>query len=138
MVFIYFIDPKDEEFKDIMKSDRGSWKFRCQQQCLEKLHCAEVAGKPAAQLEDTRQKHACTVEADESMRIGMEGTLHRYHEDQIAGKRYEFIKSLKFSAQIYFHASSNENTRYKGSRGKIIGKTRENTGMAAGESQTQK
>ena len=30
-----------------------SWKFRCQQQCLVKLHCAEESGKPAAPLEDT-------------------------------------------------------------------------------------
>ena len=32
-----------------------SWKFRCQQQCLVKLHCAEVTGKLAALLEVTRQ-----------------------------------------------------------------------------------
>ena len=32
-----------------------SWKFRCQQQCFVKPHCAEVAGKPAAPMEDTRQ-----------------------------------------------------------------------------------
>ena len=36
--------------------------------------------------------------------------------------RYEFIKSLQSSAQIYSCASSNENTRCKGSAGKIIGK----------------
>ena len=29
---------------------------------------------------------ACIVEADESMRIRMEGAPHRYHEDHIAGK----------------------------------------------------
>ena len=32
-----------------------SWNFRCQQQCLVKLHCAEAAGEPAALLENTRQ-----------------------------------------------------------------------------------
>ena len=32
-----------------------NWKFRCQQQCLVQLHCAEVTGKPAALLENTRQ-----------------------------------------------------------------------------------
>ena len=45
---IYFIDPEDGKFKDIMNNV-------CQQQCLVKLHCTEVAGKPAALLEDTRQ-----------------------------------------------------------------------------------
>ena len=52
---IYFIDPEDEEFKRTMKMHIESWKFRCQQQCLVKLHCAEVAGKHAARLEITRQ-----------------------------------------------------------------------------------
>ena len=61
--------------------------FRCQQQCLVKLHYAEVAGKLAAPLEDTRpNKYTCIVEADESMRIRMEGAPRRYHEDHIAGK----------------------------------------------------
>ena len=52
---IYFIYPADEEFKNIMKNVRGKLKLRCQQQCFVKLHCAEVAGKLAAPLEDTRQ-----------------------------------------------------------------------------------
>ena len=33
-----------------------------------------------------KTKYACILEADESMRIRMEGTAHRYHEDHIAGK----------------------------------------------------
>ena len=51
---IYFIDLEDEEFKLTMEVLVESWKFRCQQ-CLVRLHCAEVAGKPAAVLENTRQ-----------------------------------------------------------------------------------
>ena len=35
---------------------------------------------------ETQYKYACIVEADESMRIRMEGAPHRYHEDHIAGK----------------------------------------------------
>ena len=33
-----------------------------------------------------KTKYACIVEADESMRISMEGAPHRYHEDDIAEK----------------------------------------------------
>ena len=33
-----------------------------------------------------KTKFACIVEADESMRIRLEGAPHRYHEDHIAGK----------------------------------------------------
>ena len=43
----------------------------------------------------------------------MKGAPHRYHEDHVAEK-YEFITSQQSSAQIYFYASSNENTRCKG------------------------
>ena len=37
-------------------------------------------------LEKHKTKYACIVEADESMRIRMEGAPRRYHEDHIAGK----------------------------------------------------
>ena len=33
-----------------------------------------------------KTKYACILEADESMRIRMEGALRRYHEDHITGK----------------------------------------------------
>ena len=38
-----------------------------------------------AQLHNAR-RNACIVEADESMRIRMEGPPHKNHEDHIAGK----------------------------------------------------
>ena len=47
-----------------------------------------------------KTKCACIVEADESMRIRMEGVPHRYHEDHIAGKgmnslsRYSLVHKL--------------------------------------------
>ena len=54
---IYFIDPEDREFKGIMKKMLvESWKFRCQQQCLVKFHCVELAGKPAALFWRTQDK----------------------------------------------------------------------------------
>ena len=56
---------------------------RCQQQCLVKLKCAQVVGKPVGRRQG---KYACIVEADESMRIRMEGAPHRYQEDHIAQK----------------------------------------------------
>ena len=35
---------------------------------------------------DCKTKYACIVEADESTRKRMEGSPHKNHEDQIAGK----------------------------------------------------
>ena len=38
-------------------------------------------------LDNRKTKYACIVEADESARKRMEGTLHKGHEDHIAGRR---------------------------------------------------
>ena len=57
-----------------------SWKFRCQQQCL-----AEYREKCNV-LDNCETKYACIVEADDSTRKRMEGTLHKGHEDHIAGR----------------------------------------------------
>ena len=43
----YFIDPDDEQFKDIMKMRVESWKFRCQLQCLANFN--------VPQMKNTRQ-----------------------------------------------------------------------------------
>ena len=53
-------------------------------------------------------------------------------------KRNEFIDSLQSCATKCSNASSNENTRCKSSSGERMGKTWENTGMAAHESQPHK
>ena len=62
-----------------------SWKFLCQPPCFVDFNVVRT-GKRVAQLKNTRQKNACIVEADESMRKRMEGSLHKNHEDHIAGK----------------------------------------------------
>ena len=86
-----------------------------------------------------KTKYACIVEADESMRIRMEGTPHRYHADHLAGKGMNSLSHYNlFSAQIYSDASSNENTGCKGSSRKRMGKIGEDSGMAADESQKHK
>ena len=61
-----------------------SWKFRCQPQCLANFNVVS-RGKPVAQLEN-KTKYACIVEADESMRKRMDGSLDKNHEDHIAAK----------------------------------------------------
>ena len=135
---IYFIDPKDEEFKDIMKNARRKLDIPmpaampCQTSLCRSSRetCRTVGGQ--------KTRYACIVEADESTRKRMEGAHHKNDEDHIAGKGMKFIESLQSSAQTCSYASSNENTRCKGSSGKRIGKTRENTGMAADEGQKQK
>ena len=46
------------------------------------------------------------VDADESMRIRLEGVAHRYHEDHIAAQGINSLELLQFSAQVYSDAFS--------------------------------
>ena len=84
MVFS-FIDPDDDEFKRAVKNTRR------------KLDIPMPAAMPCGlQLHKHREtcctvgqhmtKYACFVEADESMRIRMEGSQSKNHEDHIAGE----------------------------------------------------
>ena len=56
----------------------GSQKFRCQQQCLAKTP-ANCRGETCRSIGKRKTKCACIVDADESMRIRLEGVPHRYH-----------------------------------------------------------
>ena len=82
---IYFIELDDEEFKRTMKNARR------------KLEVPMPAAMPCKLQRDKyretcrvekncKTKYACIVEADESTRKGMEGSLHKNHADHIAGK----------------------------------------------------
>ena len=44
------------------------------------------SGETCRNIGKHKTKHACIVEADESLRIRLEGVPHRYHEDHIAAK----------------------------------------------------
>ena len=78
-------DLNDGEFMDIMKNARrklavpmpAAMPCKIQRQKYRKTCRVE---------KDSKTKYACVVEADESVRKLMEGSLHKDHEDHIAGK----------------------------------------------------
>ena len=74
-----------------------------------------------------KTKYSCIVEADESTRKRLEGTLHKDHQDHIAGKDENFLCLKHFKIPDAKAAVDKE-----------WEKTRENTGMAADESQKQR
>ena len=128
---IYFIDPGDEEFKDIMKIARRKLEIPMPAAILCKLQREKY--RETCRVEEHKTKYACIFDADTHGMISSQESRRSY-----CRKRDEFIESLQFGAQIYSYASSNESSRCKGSSGERMGKTRENTGMAAAESQRQK
>ena len=85
-VVFYFIDPEDEEFKEIMKNARGKLEIPMPAAMPCKTSLCRSSRETCRAIGGHKTKYACIVEADESMRIRLEGAPHRYHEDHIAGK----------------------------------------------------
>ena len=51
--------------------------------CKTPVHCR---GETCSSIGKHKTKYACVVDADDSMRMRLEGVPQRYHEDQIAAK----------------------------------------------------
>ena len=81
---IYFIDPEDGEFKDIMKNARGKLELPIPASMPCKLQRQKY--RETCCVDECKTKYACIVEADKSTRKRMEGSPHENHEDHIAGK----------------------------------------------------
>ena len=81
----FFIEPDDEEFKLTLKNARGKLKvpmpaaMPCKTPINSSVETHRNAGK-------RKTKYDCVVDADESMRIRLEGVPQRYHEDHITAK----------------------------------------------------
>ena len=82
---IHFIDPADEEFEETIKNAPRKLEvpmpvaMPCKTRGREYRETCSAPGI-------CKIKCACIVEADESTRKGLEGTLHQDREDHIAGK----------------------------------------------------
>ena len=75
---IYFIDLEDKEFKETIKNARN------------KLETPVAPAMPCKnyeeELDKTKTRLACVLEADESTRLRTGESLPNHHEDHIAGK----------------------------------------------------
>ena len=83
---IYFIVPEDEECEEIMKNARRKLEKPMPAAMPCKTSLCRSSRETCSAIGGHKTKYACIVEAEESMRIRMEGAPHRYHEDHIAGK----------------------------------------------------
>ena len=83
---IFFIEPNDEEFKHTMKNARRKLEITmpAAMPCKAPVNCR---GETCRNFGKHKTKYACIVDADESMRIRLEGLPHKYHEDHIFCKR---------------------------------------------------
>ena len=97
---MYFIDPKDEEFKDIMKNARRKLEIPMPAAMLCKTPI-NSSGETYRGIGKNKTKYACVVEADEATRIRLEGVPHRYHEDHIAAKGIHSLSHYNFVHQFF-------------------------------------
>ena len=127
---IYFIDPEDTEFKEIIKNARK----KLETSVAPAMPCkmAKNCGNGASNKIQT--KLACILEADESTRMRMGNSIPNHHEGRIAGRR-KFITALQFGSQIYSYASSCENSGSESSGGQGMGKIGEIFGVEPDKSQ---
>ena len=99
-----YVVSDDEEFRHTMKNARRKWEIPmpAAMPCKTPLNCR---GETCSSIGKRKTKYACIVDADESMRIRLEGVPQRYHEDHIATKGtnsqshhnlvHKFFRSLK-------------------------------------------
>ena len=83
---IYFIDPEDMEFEEIIKNARRKLETPMAPAMPCKTCKKNKHGETRSKTNDFKCKFACISEASESTRMRMEETLPKYHEDHIAGK----------------------------------------------------
>ena len=83
---IYFIDPEDMEFKEIIKNARRKLETPMAPAMPCKTCKKNKHGETRSKTNDFKSKFACILEASESTRMRMEESLPKYHEDHIAGK----------------------------------------------------
>ena len=84
---IYFIDPDDKEFKEIIKTARKKLGTSVAPAMPYKTCKKNKNGETRSKTHDFKSKLVCILEASESTRLRMGECLPNYHEDHFAGKR---------------------------------------------------
>ena len=127
---IFFIEPDDEEFRHTMRNARRKLEIPmpAAMPCKTPVNCR---GETCRNIEKIKTKYACIVDADESMRIRLEGVPQRYHVDHIAAT---CINSPSHYNLVHKFIPMPQALKNNQMQRQQIG---ENTGMAADKSQKQ-
>ena len=98
---IYFIDPDDEEFKDIMKNARRMLEIPMPAAMPCKTSLCRSSRETCCTVGGHKTKYACTVEADESLRIRKEGAPHP--QECVWEIRYRRITKTILQEKVRIH-----------------------------------
>ena len=100
---IYFIDPEDKEFKEIIRNAGKNLETPMAPAMPCKTCKKSKNGETRSKTDDFKSKFACILEASESTRMQMEESPQNYHEGHVAGKgdnslqHYNLVSCLKNS-----------------------------------------
>ena len=131
---IFFIEPNDEELKHTMENVRRKLEIPmpAAMPCKTPVNCR---GETCRSFGKHKIKCACIVDADESLRIRLEGVPQMYHEDHIAARGRNSLSHYNLVHKLIPMPQALKNTRCEGCSGKRMGNIGENTGIADDESQ---
>ena len=97
---IYFIEPEDEEFKEIIKSSWRQLEVPAAPAVPRKRMSGRKYRATRSKNDDHKSKFACIFEAEESKRMRMEGIVPRIHEDHIAGRGSHFLQHYNLAHKL--------------------------------------
>ena len=81
---ILFIEPNDEKFKLTMKARRKlEVPMPVAMPCKTPINSR---GETCRSFEKSKTKCACIVDADETMRVRLDGAVHKHHQDHITAR----------------------------------------------------
>ena len=99
---IYFVDPENREFKEIIKNARSKLETPMAPAVPCKTCKKNKHGETRSKTNDFKSKFACILEAGESTMMHMEENLPKYHEDTYRRKRGQFTATLQFGTTNLF------------------------------------
>ena len=128
---IYFIDPKDTEFKETIKNARK----KLETSVAPAMPC-KIAKKCGSSVSNKiRTKLACILEADESTRMRIGNSIPHHHEDHIAGKGNNSLQHYNLVHKFIPMPQAMKIPGAKAAVDKEWKNARNDSSMATGESQ---
>ena len=89
---IYFIDPKDTEFKENIKNARK----KLETSVAPAMPCKILKNCGSGASNKIKTKLACILEGDESTRMRVGNSIPHHHEDHVAGKGENSLQHYNF------------------------------------------
>ena len=133
---IFFTEPNDEEFKLSIKAAHRKLEVPMPAALPCKIP-TKSSGETHRNIGKRRTRFACIVDADECTRPRLEGAGQKPHQGHITAKGTNSITHDSLVHKFGPMPQALQIPDPQGGRGERIGKTEENSSMAAGESQKQ-